>query len=243
MPKLSQILAVEKGRKTKVYSEVTSLHKATQKPALMNGQRRSYQPTEEEGEKLPPEENRVQYTYKDSIERIQDQLQSLFDVTASKDWANCEAKADIVVNNEVFLRNVPVTYLLFLEKQLTDLHTFVDKMVELDNSEDWTFDENAGLHKSEPITTRRTAKLQKPIVLYPATEQHPAQTQLITEDVLVGYWTTVKFSGAIPKPEKRRLVEKIETLSDAVKFAREQANSQDVEDKKVGEKILGYIFG
>ena len=37
MAKLNQILAIEKGIKTRVYGEFTELHNATQKPALMNG--------------------------------------------------------------------------------------------------------------------------------------------------------------------------------------------------------------
>jgi hypothetical protein len=31
-------------------------------------------------------------------------------------------------------------------------------------------------------------------------------------------------------------------LQQAVKFAREEANSQEVEDVKVGDTILGFLF-
>jgi len=84
--------------------------------------------------------------------------------------------------------------------------------------------------------------MQKGIVLYDATEHHPAQTQLITEDVVVGHWTTTKFSGAIPRPRKKVLLERIRQLADAVKFAREQANSIEADDQKVGRKVLDFIF-
>jgi hypothetical protein len=36
----------------------------------------------------------------------------------------------------------------------------------------------------------------------PATGEHPAQTQLITEDEIVGFSKTIKQSGAIPKPDR-----------------------------------------
>ncbi|WP_084483784.1 DUF7873 family protein [Nocardia anaemiae] len=36
----------------------------------------------------------------------------LFDVTAAKDWANCEVKADVRVDEEALLAAVPVSYLL-----------------------------------------------------------------------------------------------------------------------------------
>ena len=126
-------------------------------------------------------------------------LAELFDITATKDWANCSARATVVVDGKPLLEDVPATYLLFLEKQLSDLRTFIDKMVELDAGEDWLEDPSTGMYRTEAIKTQRTKKVQRPIVLYDATEHHPAQTQLITEDVVAGYWNTVKYSGA-PQP-------------------------------------------
>ncbi|MBU1432165.1 hypothetical protein KKF91_16640, partial [Myxococcota bacterium] len=84
---------------------------------------------------------------------------------------------------------------------------------------------------------------QRPVVLYPATAEHPAQTQLISEDVVVGFWHTIKFTGALPLPKKQLILERIERLSKAVKFAREQANGVEVTQKKVGEALLSYLFG
>lgn len=242
MAKLNQILAIEKGKKTQLHQEITELHKATQKAQLMTGHHKTFVPKEEEGETFPDDRQHVQYRATEVIEQVTERLSILMDVTATKDWANCAARADVVVNGEVFLENVPVTYLLFLEKELNDLHTFVNKVVELDAAEQWTLDPNSGLFRSEAVKTHKTKKLQKPIVLYAATTEHPAQTQLITEDVVVGHWTTIKFSGALPRPDKKRMLERIRTLQDAVKFAREQANSMEVTDQKVGRKVLDFVF-
>jgi len=52
----------------------------------------------------------------------------------------------------------------------------------------------------------------------------------------------VKFSGALPAQRVNELVDRVERLQEAVKFAREEANSLEVEDVKVGEKILGFLF-
>lgn len=242
MPKLNQILAIEKGVKTRVYAEVTELHKATQKPALMNGFHKAYQPKAEDGEMYPPESQKVQYNYGEVIERVSKALTELFDITATKDWANCLTKADVIVDGEVLLSDVPATYLLFLEKQLSDMHTFFTKMTELDPGADWSLDASSGLHKTEASQTQRTRKEQRPIVLYDATEHHPAQTQLITEDVIVGQWTTVKMSGAIPPPKKKAILARVEKLSNAVKFAREQANSAEAEQKKLGKDVFDFLF-
>lgn len=242
MPKLNQILAIEKNKKTKLHKEISELHKALQKPSLVNGHKKVFTPKDEGGESFPDDDHRVQYRYDEVLEQIQERLATLMDVTATKDFTNCNALADVKVNGETFLEKVPVPYLLFLEKELHDLHTFLDKMVELDSAEDWREDPNSGLYRSEPVKTHKTKKLQRPIVKYEATEHHPAQTELITEDVIIGYWTTTKFSGAIPRPRKKKLLERITLLEDAVKFAREQANSVDADQKGVGAKLLNFIF-
>ncbi|MCA9719868.1 MAG: hypothetical protein H6713_13840 [Myxococcales bacterium] len=243
MPKLNQILAIEKGVKTRCYGEITELHKATQKTSVMNGFHKTYQRRDEEGETYPPESQKVRFNHKDVIKRIGRALAELFDITATKDWANCSARATVVVDGKPLLEDVPATYLLFLEKQLSDLRTFIDKMVELDAGEDWLEDPSTGMYRTEAIKTQRTKKVQRPIVLYDATEHHPAQTQLITEDVVAGYWNTVKYSGAIPSPKKIELLERIDKLARAVKFAREEANSLETEQRRVGEAVLGYLLG
>ncbi|HVK72710.1 MAG TPA: hypothetical protein VM734_05295 [Kofleriaceae bacterium] len=242
MAKLNQILAIEKGIKTRVYAEFSELHNATQKPALMNGFAKTYQPRDEDGETYPAEAQKVQYEHASVLERVGGLLTELFDITATKDWANCAAKADVVVDGRVLIKDCPATYLLFLEKQLGDLTTFVQKMAELDPSSDWNVDPSTGLFKTEPTAAQRTKKVQRPIVLYDATEHHPAQTQLITEDVVVGQWVTIKYSGALPAPRKKQLLAKIEKLSNAVKQAREEANGGQAQEQKIGRAVLDYLL-
>lgn len=242
MAKLNQILAIEKGLKTRVYAEFTELHQATQKPGLMNGFHKSYQPRDEEGETYPPESQKVQHNAGEVFDRVGAILTELFDITATKDWANCHAKADVMIDGRAILKDVPAPYLLFLEKQLSDLSTFVAKMAELDPGSDWSVDPSTGLFRTEPSTTQRTKKVQRAIVLYDATEHHPAQTQLITEDVIAGQWVTVKHSGALPAPRKKQLLARIERLANAVKFAREQANAIEAPEQKLAEAVFSYLF-
>ena len=79
-------------------------------------------------------------------------------------------------------------------------------------------------------------------MLYDATEHHPAQTQLITEDVTTGHWSTVYTSGALPVPRREQLLERIEHLRNAVKRARARANDTEVEKRQIGDAIFGYLF-
>ncbi len=243
MPKLNQIIAIEKSTKTKSFQELTEAHHQLQKQALLSGISRTYRPRDEEGEQLPPESTKVQIKAQDIIRQVTESLTKLFDVTATKDWANTKAKADVVVDGKVLLSQVPATYLLFLEKQLTDLHAFVKKLPVLDASENWTFDPAADCWVTEPVQTLRTKKVPRNHVKAEATDKHPAQVEVYYEDVTVGYWRTVKFSGALPAQRVNELLARVEKLQEAVKFAREEANSMEVEEQKIGEKVLQYIFG
>ena len=240
--KLNQVIAIEKGAKTRLYAAITELHKQAQKSECYYGFSKMYEPKEEGSEHFPPETKKIILRSDDVITETKALFTEYLNLTATKDFANMTAKADVTVGGNVLVKDAPVPYLLFLEKQLTDLRTFVDKMPTLDESDDWRKDEATGLFKTEPTKTHRTAKVQEAIVLYDATEKHPAQTQLITKDVIVGYWNQVKQSGAITRGDKRQLLEKIEAVLSAVKSAREEANSVEAPDKKVGEDILVYIF-
>lgn len=240
--KLNQIIDIEKGAKNRIYSAITELHKNAQKADLYYGFSKTYEPKEEGSEQFPPEQKKVLLRSDDVLSETKNLFAEFLDITATKDFANVAAKADITIGGNVLVKDVPVPYLLFLEKQLTDLRTFIDKMPTLDESDDWRKDEATGLFKTEPTKTHRTAKVQEAIVLYDATEKHPAQTQLITKDIIVGYWNQVKQSGAITRGEKRKLLEKVELVLSAVKSAREEANSIEVPEKKVGADLLNYIF-
>lgn len=242
MSKLNQIIAIEKGVKSRLYSTITDLNKASQKPDLFNGFVKTYRKKDEDGEDYPQERKKVQMRADESLEQVSKALTELFDISATKDWANCHAAADVYINGEKLIENAPTTYLLFLEKQINDIRTFVENLPVLDESEDWMKDDNSGLYKTIPTPTHKTKKIQRPIVLSEATKEHPAQTQLITEDVTVGYWDTVKHSGALPMPRKKQILERIEELSKAVKFAREQANNAEAADQKIGAKIFKYLL-
>ncbi len=185
----------------------------------------------------------MQYNVNDVLRQVGNKLTELFDVTATKDYANCSAKADVSVDGEVLITQAPATFLLFLEKQLTDLHTVASKLPVLDPSQDWKLDTNAGLYKTPGSQTAKTKKVTKALVLYPATEQHPAQCAQVAEDVITGYWNQIKMSGAVPSDRRASLLDRVEKLQKAVKFAREQANMVAVTEQTVGSKLFSWLLG
>ena len=97
--------------------------------------------------------------------------------------------------------------------------------------------------RSNLSTTQTTKKIETPLAPYEATKDHPAQTKTVTEDVVIGWWDTIKHSGALPAPRKEALLERIDKLLKATKRAREQANNNAATEKEVGGAVIGYLFG
>lgn len=242
MTQLHQLIAIEKTAKAEANSAIDRTYKLVQKPDLFAGIARTYEPIAEDGQTLPSESTKVQYRADDILANdLRTAWTRLLDLVATKDDANTEARGDVVVDGQNILTDVPVTFLIWLEKQLVDMRTLVSKLPTLDNAFDWRVDLD-GNWVTGPTKTVKTAKVPKNHVLYEATAQHPAQVQMYTEDVAVGTWTTFKFSGAMPASRQRELLERIGRLLEAVKFAREEANGLDVTDRRVGRAIFDFLL-
>lgn len=241
---LNQVLAVEKTLKGDTAKELTDLHRRVQKAPLLSGVSRTYRPKDDaDRDLLPPESTQVQVRVEEVLTEVKQTLTKLFDVTATKDWTNCLAKADIIVDGRVLLAEVPVTYLLFLEKKLVDLETFFRKLPTLDPADPWEYDDISDLWQTQPVETTRTKKVPRNHVKAAATERHPAQVEVYMEDVLVGYWRTIKFSGALPARRVNELLTRVLTLGEAVKMAREKANSTEIVNTRTGKAIFDYLLG
>jgi hypothetical protein len=240
--KLHEAIAQRKGEIGRNKARLTDAYQGFQKPTIFNGFVKTYKPVDADGEQLPGENKRVQRNVSANLNSIRESLNTLWDVHSSVERGNCDARGDIVVNGETILADVPVTSLLFFENQLTDLRTTVEKIPTLSPDFIWTKDENDGLYKTDVVTTHRNVKSQRAIVLYDATPDHPAQTSLIEEPKLAGYWHGVQHSIAAPATEKAALLSRVETLLDAVKAARARANSSEAPTVDTSP-ILNYIFG
>lgn len=239
---LNQVIAVVAGKKAAAATALTDAYHKIQKGELFSGISKTYRPRDEDGDKLPSEANRVQVKVPELIRAISVPVTEMYDIVATQDAANQQARSDVVVNNETILSNVPVTTLLFLEKQVNDLKTFVSKLPTLDPSESWSYDSTADCYATEPSETTRSKKISKPVVMYEATKEHPAQVKMESEDIIAGYWKTVKFSGAIPAKEKNAMLERVKQLHEAIVKAREQANAITIKEVYIGKSVLDFVF-
>lgn len=242
MAKLCQVVAIEKGMRKEIYERVTKVYHALAKPDLLSGFSKTYQPRQEDGDSLPPESKKVQLTVPDALAEIARELTRLMDITLVKDIANTTANADVVVDGVTLVKDAPVPYLLFLEKQLQDIHTVISKLPVLDPSKDWRESSASSQFQTEPVLTVRTKKVMRNHVKAEATEKHPAQVEVYNEDIPVGDWSLVNFSGCVPETRVRTLANRVEKLMAVVKMAREDANSHEVFDAKCGENVFNYLF-
>lgn len=239
--KLNQIIALVQGKKARVAKYMTTVHHGWHKDRIA-GISRTYSPLADDGEQFPPESRVVQARVGTELNKLQKQLSDLYDVVATQEMANTMAIGAITVKGEKILEKVPITILLFLEKQLTDLKTLAQNLPTLPTDKAWTWDEAKNCWATQPEQTVKTQKLVVPIVKYDATPEHPAQTDLISKDKTIGHWSIIHLSGALPETERDAIVERIENLQDAVKVAREEANGMTTESCNIGEFIFNYIF-
>lgn len=242
MSRLNQIIAVENGEKTRCQNEITSAYHLLQKGALLSGIARSYTPNEEGGDTLPAESTRVQVRAEEVIQSVAESMTRLFDITMTKDVTNCRARADVVVDGKIILPDVPVTYLLFLEKQLVNLHTFLTKLPTLDEAEEWLWSDAQNCWVTPPVETVRTKKIPRNHVKAEATDKHPAQVEVYHEDVAVGRWKTLKYSGALPVSRVKQLTARVIALQEAVKRAREEANMADAPPVVCGKLVFDFLL-
>lgn len=242
--KLHMIIAVERGAEARAQKRLTDLHRLVQTDAVIAGIARSYQPlSDDPAEELPPQSTKVQVRVPDVLAEMSRLLTRVYDLAVTKEKANTVARADVMLDDRVLLADLPVGALLFLEKRLDNVRTFIEKLPTLDPAEQWSFDTTANAYATPPVKTAKPRKVPRVLELSPATERHARAVQVFNEDVTVGYWTTVKFSGAIPESLKATYLDRVNTLIAAVRVAREAANEAEVErDANVGKAIFGYLF-
>lgn len=242
-PKIHQTIAVLKGLKSDAEKALTNAYHLLQKPALMTGISKTYEPRSEDGDRLPGEGQRVQLTVNGVLDTVRPIYARLLDEELALDLANCAARADVVVDGKVLIKDAPVTYLMFLDKQLINLATFVGKWPTLDTAKEWQASTLLGIWQTPPVLTVRTDKVPERFVKSEATDKHPAQVEILYLDKPVGTWTKIDYSGAVPPQEGIATLARIQALHEAVKVAIQIANATDAPPQKVGAGLLTYLFG
>lgn len=250
--KLHQILAAERGVNTETERLLALAVQGlgvTGEQSPLSGISRTYQPRADQGgEELPAAYQHVQIKVeRDILPLIGEAFGKLLDVRYTRDEANTQARADVKVGSRVILTAVPTTYLLTLENSLGQLRTVLTALPVLDPAREWTWDANRAVYASAPRIKERSIPEPRAQVLYEAKIEGgvgiPAQVRAYETTKVVGDWTEVRFSGAVPADVKEGMLRRLAQLAEAVKFAREEANRIDAPNKVAGKHVFDFLTG
>lgn len=240
--KLNQLIALQKPAKAAGESALTKAYQNLQRGPALAGVRKTYESRMADGQELPDEGTKLQLRVPEILASVVAPIVRKLDLTASVDAGNQVAKASVVLDDgTVLLENVAVTTLLTIEKQLANFAEVLAKVPTLDASENWHWDTIESAYRSDDKVKARSEKVPTTHVKAEATDKHPAQTDILYLDKVVGDWTTVLYSGALHPKTLKELMDKLTRLQSAVKVAREQANMTVTPDVHVGQALMDYL--
>jgi len=248
MGKLCEVIAVEgelEAANKKILEETKSTFK--NKAILFTGALKRYEPFDEEerARETVEEEKKIDTTVNAKLDYMFRHFIRYLDAVAQKEATNQIAKDDVIINGVKVLENVPATVLLGLESKLRILKDVLNEMPTNQPGVKWELDPSQGdnVYKRErDEETFKTRKEPKSTVLYEATKEHPAQIEKWNENVNIGKYITTHWSGMLSPAKKSELLGRLDTLARAVKQARQRANTAEVVDIHVGEKIVQFIM-
>lgn len=250
MARLHELLAVEpelKGRKEKALSHASDLFQ--NQPQVFQGGIKTlemFDDSRRNEEAAGQELTEVVTSVNEVLNETFTDVEAFWDGRLQKEATNQLAVADVIIEGEIVATQVPVTFLLSMEDELKEIRKLIEKIPVLNAAIAWEKDPQKGefyWKASHPAVRNKTEQTVQHKVLVPAKDNggHPAQIHTWNENVPVGRYTSLPWSGMIPENEKRKMLAKVSALLNAVKQARQRANCQEIEDRHIGEKLLQYI--
>lgn len=250
MSKLHELLAVEKNRTQQANKLLEETSNKFKKEPFFSGHLKTLtmlvdSPENAAIEAAARDEKALPTTVPETLDYMLNVWAQAEDVTFAKNLTNQRANADLLFRGAVLVPNVPVDELLGLEVRLETLRRTLDHMPTLDASKQWQDNESG--RQGEYVTvsdevTSKTEKTMVPVVLYEATDKHPAQIERVTIDKVVGTFNRMSFSGAATSRQKADALSVLDDLLVEVKQARQRANSVEAATDRIGSKITNLLL-
>jgi hypothetical protein len=191
----------------------------------------------------PKKVTKVRFTTKSVLEEAEKLFTRKWNAALTLDTAQGEATANLSVDGELILEDVPVRHLVYLEGELTKLTAIVSALPVLDGAQDWT-QENTEPGQWRTVRPREGTRSDKVMFNWHKGNGTPTikeDVEIMTRDEVVETTETVNFSGALPADRKALLLDRLSTLKIAVKMAREEANSAQVTQLEEGAALFGWL--
>ena len=168
------------------------------------------------------------------------------DVLYQKNKTNQFAVATLNFRGNVLAEQVTVDELLGLETRLETMRKLMESMPTLNAATKWEPDTQSGRKGAwvvaEPEITTKTEKITTPVVLYEATDKHPAQVKEVSVDKTIGTFKLIKLCGAATSAQKADVMAILDDLISEVKQARMRANSVEASTDKIGFMLVKLIM-
>lgn len=247
MGELHEILAVEKSLETVAKKLLAESKKTMGKPQLFTGTNKQLKLFDDSLSHLETTDTvTLDTTVNENLEYTLDEVSKYWDAVAQKDLANQSACADVIVDGDVILTDVPATTLLGLESKLNEIRKLFDSIPTLQPGKEWIIDEGNGKANvymtSTPEIRHKTETVIDAKVLYEATKEHPAIVKEFSKVNVVGQSEIVTWSGMVSPYTKAKWLSRLEKVLVAVKQARQRANKQKVDIIEVADPIFKYIL-
>jgi hypothetical protein len=202
-------------------------------------------PENEAIENAARDEKTISTNVVDTLQYTLDHWAKAEDCIFQKNCTNQTATADLEYRGTCIRTGVPVDELMGLENRLKDLRGMIQEMPTLDASKDWEPDSTRGAGywkaKNQEVTTK-TEKQMTPVVLYAATDKHPAQVKEVSKDVVIGSFTQLFFSGAGTTVGKSEAIKAIDDMIVECRKARNRANTVETVNANIGSTIVSLIM-
>lgn len=244
MGKIHELLAVEgdlKAESQRTLNRIMGLFDSGQ--GRLVGKVRKYQPLTDSGETFADEVTELGATVPTELQAFCGAYGRWMDAAVQKEVSNRSTSANVVVDGQTIIENLPAPALLNLESKLAEIRKLYAAIPTNDPTEQWSRDEQNNRWVSSPRITYRTKKVPKSFEASPATKEHPAQVTVFQEDERVGTWEQIIYSGMLSPVDKQARLERLDKLARAVKQARQRANDTEANRDKVSDVLFGFING
>ena len=248
-PRLHEVLAIEKGLLNTSKRLILESIKTFGKENLFKGFVKKKEMFDSNAENAlettyADEHVKLETTVAENLEYSLKEVARYWDAVLSKDLSNMEAKADIIIDSITIASDVPATFLLGLESKLNELTALFTAMPTLEVGREWVKDESMGpniyidKHQREAFTTRNEIEYISIAAATPSHKEQIAERKTVKN---VGKVTQTSWSGMISSAEKAVRLKRLVKMTNAVKKARQVANSQPLISREIGKNILDYI--
>jgi hypothetical protein len=216
------------------------------KPEHFDGWDKNYKITEEGTDDQIPESKEMVTTVDEQLDYLEELYIPWLDADLQKEETNSggDARAELIINDTSFGK-FSATTLLAWEKHIKNLVEVYKTIPTLDPVRRWELmkqmKEKQGVFKTPEEVRIRTVKKAEVLLMAPATDKHPAQTELIHVDKQVGKWLTTYYSGKWTPRKKAEVLNRLENVLVTVKKARSEANKADVVPIEKAEQLFHYI--